>query len=67
MKIRLNNREQEFSSDSITVTEMLELKKFTFRMRIVKVNGILIPKEKYDSAIINDGDDVQMIYLMSGG
>lgn len=67
MKIRLNNREQEFSSDSITVTEMLELKKFSFRMRIVKVNGNLIPREKYDTAIINDGDDVQMIYLMSGG
>lgn len=67
MKIRLNNREQEFSSDSITVAKMLELKKFSFRMRIVKVNGILIPREKYDSAIINDGDDVQMIYLMSGG
>lgn len=67
MKIILNNREEEFAVDKMTVTEMLNLKKFTFRMRIVKINGILIPREGYDSALIKEGDNVQMIYLMSGG
>jgi sulfur carrier protein ThiS len=36
-------------------------------MRIVKINGILISKDRYDSTIIHAGDNVQMIYLMSGG
>jgi hypothetical protein len=36
-------------------------------MRIIKINGILISKDMYDSAIIHDGDNVQMLYLMSGG
>jgi sulfur carrier protein len=67
MKILLNNREEEFDRDFITVSEMLELKKFSFRMRIIKINGELILKEKYDSAKIMDGDNVQMLYLMSGG
>lgn len=67
MKIRLNNREEEFDRDSITVSEMLIIKKFTFRMRIVKINGKFIPGEDYDSALINEGDEVQMLYLMSGG
>ncbi len=67
MKILLNNREEEFASDTISVRELLELKKFSFRMRIIKINGVLILKDKYDSAIIHDGDNVQMIYLMSGG
>jgi thiamine biosynthesis protein ThiS len=67
MKILLNNREEEFERDVMTVSQMLELKKFTFRMRIIKINGELIPKEKYDSAEIEDGDNIQMIYLMSGG
>ena len=52
---------------SISVNEMLILKKFSFKMRIIKINGILISKEKYDSTIIHDGDNVQMLYLMSGG
>ncbi len=67
MKIILNNREEEFDKDFLTVSEMLELKKFSFRMRIIKINGELISKEKYDSAEIKDGDNVQMLYLMSGG
>lgn len=67
MKILLNKRVEEFDKDSISVSEMLDLKKFTFRMRIIKINSILISKEKYDSTIIRDGDDVQMVYLMSGG
>jgi len=67
MKILLNNREEEFRNAEISVNEMLALKKFSFKMRIIKINGLLISKEKYDSTIIHDGDIVQMLYLMSGG
>jgi sulfur carrier protein ThiS len=67
MKILLNDREEEFMKESVSVNEMLLLKKFSFKMRIIKINGILISKEKYDTTFIHDGDDVQMIYLMSGG
>ena len=67
MKILLNNREEELTGDSVSVREMIEMKKFTFRMRIIKINGELITKEMYDSALIHEGDDVQMLYLMSGG
>jgi len=67
MKILLNNRPEEFSNDTLSVSDMLSIKKFSFKLRIIKINGMLIPKESYDSTIINDGDDVQMLYLMSGG
>lgn len=67
MKIILNNREEELETDVLSVTKMLEMKKFSFRMRIIKVNGILVPKEKYDTTLIQEGDNVLMLYLMSGG
>jgi thiamine biosynthesis protein ThiS len=67
MKILLNNREEEFDKDVMTVSDMLDLKKFSFRMRIVKVNGKLISGDNYSSTLIHDGDNIQMIYLMSGG
>jgi thiamine biosynthesis protein ThiS len=67
MKILLNDREEEFDRESMSVSEMLDLKKFSFRMRIVKINGELISKDKYGSTIIHDGDNIQMFYLMSGG
>jgi sulfur carrier protein len=67
MKILLNNREEEFTEESLSISEMLRVKKFSYKMRIIKINGLLIPKEKYDSTIIHTNDNVQMIYLMSGG
>ena len=67
MKILLNDREEEFGRETISVSEMLLQKKFSFKMRIIKINDVLISKEKYASTVIRDGDDVQMLYLMSGG
>jgi len=67
MKFLLNNREEETDADNLTVSRLLELKKFSFRMRIVRINGIFIPKEKYDTTFIREGDNVMMLYLMSGG
>ena len=67
MRILLNNREEEFSKEILSVSEMIILKKISFKLRIIKINGVFIPKEKYDSSLIHDGDDVQMLYLMSGG
>ena len=54
MKILLNNRDEEFNKEAMSVSEMLLLKKFSFKMRIIKINGILISKEKYDSTIIQE-------------
>ncbi len=67
MNIFLNDREEELPGETISVKGMLELNKFSFRMRIIKINGRLIPRESYDSELIRNGDKVQMIYLMSGG
>jgi thiamine biosynthesis protein ThiS len=67
MKIILNNREEILPGESLTVSDMLLFKKFSFKMRIIKINGVLILKDKYDSTLIKEGDNVQMLYLMSGG
>jgi sulfur carrier protein len=67
MNILLNNREEKFARETMSVSEMLLDKKFSYKMRIIKINGILIAKEDYDSTFIHEGDDVQMLYLMSGG
>ncbi len=67
MKFFLNNREEESEMDTLSVSDLLETKKYSFRMRIIKINGTLISKEVYDSTIIHERDNVQMLYLMSGG
>jgi len=67
MKITLNNREEEFDGDQLTVTELLQVKKFTFKMLVIKVNGHLVKKSEHNTAIIKDGDDVMVLHLISGG
>ena len=67
MEIRLNNEPVILEGDSITLSELLEVRKYTFRLRIVRVNGRLIDRDKYDNEIIRSGDEVQVVYLMSGG
>ena len=67
MKIMLNNREEEFSIETLSVNQLLALRKLSFKMRIIKINGQLIPREKYESTFLKEGDNVRVIYLMSGG
>ncbi len=67
MKIILNNKEEVFEAVQFTVNELLHIKKFTFKMLVIKVNGKLIKKSDYDSAIVKNGDDVMVLHLISGG
>ena len=67
MKIILNNNPEEVKPEKLTVAELLILKNFTFKMLIIKINGKLIRKSDYDTACISEGDDVNVLHLISGG
>ena len=67
MTINLNNREEIIERDSATISEILEIKKFTFPRIIVKLNGTLIKKPFYKETIVNEGDELNVIHLISGG
>lgn len=67
MKIILNNKEESFDAEQFTINELLHVKKFTFKMLVIKVNGQLIKKSEYDSSLVHDGDDVMVLHLISGG
>ncbi|MFZ0471810.1 MAG: sulfur carrier protein ThiS [Bacteroidales bacterium] len=67
MEITLNNEPLKIDGESITIARLLELKKYTFRLRIVKINGRLISRDSYEDELVSNGDNVSVIYLMSGG
>jgi len=67
MKIILNNKEEILAAEQLTVNELLKVKKFTFKMLVIKVNGKLIKKSEYDTALVHEGDDVMVLHLISGG
>jgi thiamine biosynthesis protein ThiS len=67
MKIILNNREESFDFEQMTIAKIMEIKKFTFSKIIVKVNGEFIEKEDYAATIVVDGDVVLILHLLAGG
>lgn len=67
MDILLNNRPEHFDSDELTVTEIMRLKSFHFKLLVVKLNGTLIDKQAYGSTVVREGDNLLIIHLVSGG
>ncbi len=68
MKIVLNNRNEEIEGLSkLTVQELLDVKNFSFKFLVVKINDVVIKPDEFSSAIINEGDKVHVLHLISGG
>lgn len=67
MKIILNNNPETFEAEKLTISELLKIKNFTFKMLIIKINGALVKKEAYNTATVSEGDDVNVLHLISGG
>ena len=64
--IKVNNRPSEWF-ENLTVKKLLEIKNYTFPNIIVKINDEFIPKSKYDTTFIKDGDNVLALHMFGGG
>ncbi len=63
---KLNNRNEEFI-EGLTISELILAKKYTYKKKIVSINGEFIEPDEYDKTSINDGDDVKIHHLLAGG
>lgn len=67
MRIVLNNTVEDFEGEKLTVDQIMKIKNFTFKMLVVKLNGAVVYKDKFDSTVVIDGDDLTILHLISGG
>lgn len=67
MNVELNNNPETLPGESLTIREILTLKNYSFPNLVVKINGKLIKKPQYEEAVVQDGDFVEIIHLISGG
>ena len=67
MTITLNNRQEIFSGQEMTIAEIMQAKSFHFRMLVVKLNHQLIKREAYATTLVKAGDRLDIIHLVSGG
>ncbi len=67
MKITLNNRIEFFDEETLNIADILRIKNFTFKTPVIKINGQLIRKHQYNESTVNEGDNIEIIHLISGG
>jgi len=69
MKITLNNSQEmlETPEEALTIDQLLQIKKYSFRNLIVKINGEFVKRNEYNKAKFKDGDKIDVIHMISGG
>ena len=66
MPIKVNGERHPWR-EGMTVTNLMQELKFSFPMKTVFIKGKRIPKVEHPYTLIADGDEVDVVHLMSGG
>jgi sulfur carrier protein len=68
MKIKINSKEQEYSKNNITVSEILTNEDVKNPELVsVQLNGEFVNREDYNDKVIKDGDELDYLFFMGGG
>ncbi|MCE1206339.1 MAG: sulfur carrier protein ThiS [Spirochaetia bacterium] len=67
VKITINLQEEEFPEERLSIAEILKKKNYSFPHIITRLNGKLVERGQRDSTYAQDGDDVELYHLISGG
>lgn len=63
--VRING--ETVQADGISVSEYLAQEKLEPERVAVMLNGEILPKAEYDSAVLKDGDELDVIGFVGGG
>lgn len=64
--LTVNNEPFPFR-EGLTVAKLLEEKKYSWPLKTVYVGDARIPKEQWETTVLEDGDVVRVLHLMAGG
>ena len=54
-------------TEAMTVADVLERRRFIFKMLVVQVDGHLVKRAAYATTPVPDGAVVEVIHMISGG
>lgn len=68
MKIRINGELEEYKKATLTIADLLTIKKVESPdMVSVQLNGDIIDREHYKNQAVTNGDELDFLYFMGGG
>ena len=65
--IRVNAQYDVEYRPGMTVQDVLDALRFSFRMIVVKIDGKVVLKRDFATTEVADGTEMQAIHLISGG
>lgn len=63
--VRING--EELDTAGKTVAQILSESGYDVKRVAVELNGDILPKSKFDSTVIQDGDSVEIVSFVGGG
>ena len=63
--VRING--EELDTAGKTVAQLLSESGYDVRRVAVELNGDILPKSKFDSTVIQNGDSVEIVSFVGGG
>ena len=68
MRLKVNSVNSNEYKDGITIQDLLDYKHIeAVPWLVISVNGVFVGRDKFKEHILNDKDEVEMIYVRGGG
>ena len=68
MNISVNGENVDTEKSSLTITELLRIRKVEKpEMLSIQLNSKFVDKKNYDSTFVKENDEVDFLYFMGGG
>lgn len=67
MRIRINNEPVDISGENVNVNQLLAERGVSSQGTAVAVNGRLAPRNRWESLILKENDDIVIITAAFGG
>ena len=67
MVVTVNFRRETWDEPALSIAEIMRRKNYSFPQIITTLNGTVIPREARETAIVRDGDELELFHLTAGG
>lgn len=67
MQILINGNLKQFESTSMTVAGLVNELKAAGKRIAIECNGEIVPRSQYETAVLQDGDKLEIVGAVGGG
>jgi sulfur carrier protein len=66
--LKINGVERRFAEDiPLTVAELLERMKIDYATVVAEVNGRIVPRSEFGTAVLKEGSSIELVRFVGGG